>query len=75
MKNQLLAADEERPVDQDKQQFVPGYLALFLWTHLDPFFQKRPHGRRTQFFLRAQLVNPGQNQPYASFLETNSSSL
>merc|ERR1711899_652396 len=23
-------ADEERPVDQDKQQFVPGYLALFL---------------------------------------------
>ena len=30
MKNQLLAADEERPVDQDKQQFVPGYLALFL---------------------------------------------
>ena len=30
MKKQLLAADEERPVDQDKQQFVPGYLALFL---------------------------------------------
>ena len=30
IKNQLLAADEERPVDQDKQQFVPGYLALFL---------------------------------------------
>merc|ERR1712080_55426 len=23
-------ADEERPVDQGKQQFVPGYLALFL---------------------------------------------
>jgi len=22
--------DEERPVDQGKQQFVPGYLALFL---------------------------------------------
>ena len=66
IKNQLLAADEERPVDQDKQQFVPGYLALFLWTHPGPFFQKRPRGRRTQFFLRAQLVNPGQSRPYAS---------
>ena len=26
----FLSADEERPVDQGKQQFVPGYLALFL---------------------------------------------
>ena len=40
MKNQLLAADEERPVDQDKQQFVPGYLALFLWTHPSHYFKK-----------------------------------
>ena len=26
----FFSADEERPVDQGKQQFVPGYLALFL---------------------------------------------
>ena len=28
--NKIFSADEERPVDQGKQQFVPGYLALFL---------------------------------------------